>query len=76
MLAGASRLDGSRLMRVELIDPDVPERVAKRSWQGIGQLRIAGRFRWDMPEMDGLPVRRVTVAKLVHEPINIMDGRR
>src|SRR5574337_826336 len=76
MLAGAGRLDGCALMRIELVDPDAPERVAERPWQGIGQVRVDGWFRWDILEMDNLPARRVPAAQFIHEPIDLQDGWR
>src|SRR5574337_821498 len=76
MLAGAGRLDGRALMRIELVDPDAPEHVAERPWQGIGQVRVDGRFRRDMLEMDNLPARRVPAAQFIYEPIDLQDRWR
>src|SRR5574337_622181 len=76
MLAGAGRLDGRALMCVEPVDADVPKRIAKGPWQGIRQVRIAGRFRWDMLEMNSLAARRVPAAKFLDEPIDLQGGWR
>ena len=65
--------------RVCVIGPRrFPEQALKGQLRASLIERLVARtaLRWDMSEMDGLPVRRVLVAKLVHEPINIMDGRR